>query len=61
MINHIGKTLIMASALMGSLAAASETHPLMSSKYWVNLGIYFPSRDFDAAAVGGGQVVYLAG
>lgn len=53
MINHIGKTLIMASALMGSLAAASETHPLMSSKYWVNLGIYFPSRDFDAAAVGG--------
>ena len=52
MVNRIGKTLIMASALMGSLASAAETHPLMSSKYLVNLGIYFPSRDFEAKAFG---------
>jgi hypothetical protein len=35
-----------------SVANASEAHPLMSSKYWVNLGAFFAARDFDASASG---------
>lgn len=33
-------------------AHAQDTHPLMSSKYWVNVGAYFAARDFKASADG---------
>jgi hypothetical protein len=37
----------------GLAAEAEELHPLMTSKYWGNLGVYFSERDFDASAQGG--------
>lgn len=33
-------------------AADDEVHPLMTSKYWGNVGVYFSARDFDASASG---------
>ena len=36
----------------GVAAGADDVHPLMSSKYWGNIGVYFSARDFDASAEG---------
>ena len=36
-------------------AEADNVHPLMESKYWGNLGIFFSARDFDASASGSVQ------
>jgi opacity protein-like surface antigen len=33
-------------------AEADDVHPLMTSKYWGNLGVYFSERDFSASAEG---------
>ena len=33
-------------------AEADDVHPLMTSKYWGNLGVYFSQRDFSASAEG---------
>lgn len=37
-------------AFLPSLANAADTHPLMSSKYWVTFGAYFAARDLDVSA-----------
>lgn len=34
-------------------AEADDVHPLMTSEYWGNMGVYFAARDFDASAQGG--------
>jgi hypothetical protein len=38
--------------LPGIVAAEDDVHPLMNSKYWGNIGVYFSARDFDASASG---------
>ena len=38
--------------LTGFAVAEDEVHPLMTSKYWGNIGVYFSARDFDASASG---------
>jgi hypothetical protein len=38
--------------LPGLVAAEDDVHPLMNSKYWGNVGVYFSARDFDASASG---------
>ena len=38
--------------LPGIAAAEDDVHPLMTSKYWGNIGVYFSARDFDASASG---------
>jgi opacity protein-like surface antigen len=38
---------------MPALAAEhDDLHPLMTSKYWTNVGVYFSARDFEASANG---------
>jgi hypothetical protein len=36
----------------GLAAESDDLHPLMASKYWGNIGVYFSARDFDASAEG---------
>lgn len=36
----------------GLAAESGDVHPLMTSKYWGNIGVYFSARDFDASADG---------
>ena len=36
----------------GLAAEADDVHPLMTSEYWANLGVYFSERDFSASAEG---------
>src|SRR5210317_1345458 len=36
----------------GLAAESDDLHPLMNSKYWGNIGVYFSARDFDASAEG---------
>lgn len=36
----------------GLAAESDDVHPLMTSKYWGNIGVYFSARDFDASAEG---------
>lgn len=36
--------------VISSAASAQEQHPLVSSKYWVNIAAFFAARDFDASA-----------
>ena len=43
------------ACLLPALAYASdseEMHPLMTSKYWARVGVYFSARDFSASANG---------
>ncbi len=44
--------MVISCLFAASLANASDTHPLMTSKYWANLGAFFAARDFDASARG---------
>lgn len=45
--------LVALSVTPPSLASAEDdVHPLMTSKYWGNVGVYFSARDFDASASG---------
>lgn len=39
-------------SLPGPAAGSDDVHPLMTSKYWGNFGVYFSARDFDASANG---------
>lgn len=41
-----------APLLLSSAAVADDLHPLMSSKYWSNVGVFFSARNFDASASG---------
>jgi len=53
-------TVILVSSLMMSLPAAAaesaiaeDMHPIMTDKYWVNVGGFFAARDLDASVDGG--------
>jgi hypothetical protein len=51
--NHVGAYLFaLVLITSGHAAKADDVHPLMTSKYWGNLGVYFSERDFDASAQG---------
>ena len=51
--NHARNFLIaLIVTVPGVAAGADDVHPLMSSKYWGNIGVYFSARDFDASAEG---------
>ena len=43
---------VLGCILVSSSAAAQDVHPLMTSKYWGNLGVYFAARNFEASANG---------
>jgi hypothetical protein len=57
--NHSMRTIIAHICMIGlflpvyALTAESEdAHPLMASKYWAQVGVYFSARDFTASAKG---------
>ena len=53
--NRIYARACLIALLLGAPALAAENddfHPLMSSKYWANVGVYFSARDFEASANG---------
>jgi len=58
MMRSMGQILSLLSAsaiawvLLMSPAGAEETHPLLNSKYWVKVGVYFVSRDTGISAAG---------
>ena len=54
--------LVLAAAfLLSQTASADEHHPIMTSKYWVNLGVFFAARDFSASANGGDKIDFSPG
>jgi hypothetical protein len=53
-------TVILTSSLVMSMpvvaaesAIAEDMHPIMTDKYWVNMGVFFAARDLDASIEGG--------
>ena len=48
-----GRAVMAVCVLVASPAIAADTHPLMSSKYWVNVGAFFAGRDLDVTVNGG--------
>ena len=54
MIKTLARTYLVALlvTMPGFTQADDDVHPLMTSKYWGNVGVYFSARDFDASASG---------
>ena len=54
MIKTLARTYLVALlvTMPGLTQADDDVHPLMTSKYWGNVGVYFSARDFDASASG---------
>ena len=51
-INRFVRLVALIVVVPGLTAAEEDVHPLMTSKYWGNVGVYFSARDFDASATG---------
>ena len=42
--------LLLLAVVASGPALADQSHPLLDSRYWLNVGAYFAARDFDASA-----------
>ena len=56
---HLQKILLFLAITASAPAVAGDSHPLLDSRYWMNVGAYFAARNFDASAgvsTAGGEI-----